>query len=61
MNHNHNTRNAKSLLRLPAIHTEYGRRSFKFMASKYYNDLPRDIVSNDNFNSFKIKICEHFK
>ena len=56
-----NTRNAKSLLRLPAIRTEYGRRSFKFMASKYYNDLPRDIVSDDNFNSFKIKICEHFK
>lgn len=61
MNHGHSTRNANSLLRLPAIRTEYGRRAFKFMASKIYNTLPRDISNDSNITSFKEKLSGHFK
>lgn len=52
INHNHRTRNRKSILRLPTIRTEYGSSLFQFMASKIYNDLPRGILNDANFSSF---------
>ena len=42
INHNKETRNNAHLLRLPAVKTEYARRSFSFMGAKVYNELPID-------------------
>jgi len=61
MDHNHNTRNNNSSLRLPPTRTEYGRRSFKFMASKYYNELPSECRNEDSFKNFIRKLDNHLK
>lgn len=61
MDHNQNTRNNNSSLRLPATRTEYGRRSFHFMASKNYNELPLECRKEKNFNIFIRKLDKHLK
>ena len=37
------TRNTKSLIRLPKVRTEFARKSFYFFAARTFNDLPRNI------------------
>ena len=39
------TRNNDYLLKLPHCQTEHGKRSFSFVASKIFNDLPLEIVN----------------
>ena len=59
--HNQNTRNKNSSLRLPATRTEYGRRSFRFQASKFYNDLPLEYRKENDFNIFVRILNKQFK
>ena len=61
MNHDKNTRNVNNCLRLPVIRTEYARRSFSFMASKYYNELPLDCRMDFDFPAFVRKVSTHFQ
>lgn len=61
MEHSQNTRNNSSSLRLPATRTEYGRRSFRFMASKCYNTLPLECRKENDFNVFIRKLNLHLK
>ena len=44
--HEINTRNNGYLLKIPKCRTEYGKRSFTFMATKVFNKLPLDIRKN---------------
>ena len=47
------TRNNSKLLKLPPVRTEYGRRSLIFMGAKLYNELPLELRSIENFDTFK--------
>ena len=53
INHNKETRNNAHLLRLPAVKTEYARRSFFFMGAKVYNELPIEVRKAENFHIFE--------
>ena len=58
--HDINTRNNGFLLKLPKCRTEYGKRSFGFMAAKIYNDLPLETRKNLNNNNFISLVKSHF-
>ena len=48
-----NTRNKGIYLRLPKVKLEIGRKGFRFMGAKIFNDLPHDTrckYINNNFN-----------
>ena len=47
-----NTRNNHVALKLPAVRTEFAKKSSYFMAAKIYNMLPTDVRKIENFNSF---------
>lgn len=50
--HRINTRNQNSLLKLPKVMLEFGKKSFKYQGAKIYNDIPLEIRSSTtNFNS----------
>ena len=53
VNHHKNTRNNGVLLKVPRLKLEYARGSFYHTGSTLYNELPRDIRSNQNFIKFK--------
>ncbi len=58
--HGIETRNNKHLLKLPAIRTEYARKSFYFMGAKLYNELPLEIRKAENYRDYERQITEHF-
>ena len=43
VSHNVNTRNRFSLIELPKMNLEFGRRSFSFLGASIFNSLPADI------------------
>jgi hypothetical protein len=51
-----NTRNNQISLKLPAVRTEFAKKSTYFMAAKIYNSLPTDIRKEENFSAFCRKI-----
>lgn len=53
------TKVAESLLSLPPCRTELYRRSFKFSASKLWNDLPPEIRDIQSIDSFKDRLYEY--
>ena len=59
LNHGKNTRNNKSLLRLPKIKLEVGRSSFSYMGARLFNDLPLNIRKLDTHQQFKREIREY--
>ena len=53
--HGKNTRNDQHLVKLPQVKTEFGRKSFYYLAGKEFNDLPlsaRKIESKFLFSRF---------
>ena len=60
INHRHNTRNNKSLLRLPLVKTETAKRSLYFQGPYCFNELPRDIRSQTSIVIFKSKLKKYF-
>ncbi|CAL1671809.1 unnamed protein product [Lasius platythorax] len=53
------TRTSDDILSLPLCRTEIFRRSFRFSASKLWNELPSDIRSARSIGEFKRKLYEH--
>lgn len=49
---NRNTRNNRIALKLPAVRTEFAKKSSYFMAAKVYNSLPIDVRNIENFTTF---------
>ena len=60
IDHQHETRSNRSLLRLPLVKTETARRSLYFQATYCFNELPRDMRSITSIAFFKSKAKEHF-
>ena len=57
--HNINTRNNNIMIKLPRYKLEYGKKSFKYVAAKWYNELPIQIRTT-NGNDFYKKVKDHF-
>jgi len=55
--HSIKTRNQNKLIKLPKVNLEFGKRAFKFIGAKYYNELPINIRNSD---SFDILLRDHF-
>ena len=47
------------LLTVPALKTEFARRSFSYAAPHTWNSLPGDILISDNATTFKRKLKTH--
>ena len=60
IDHQHETRSNKSLLRLPLVKTETAKRSLYFQGPYCFNELPREIRSLESIVTFKSKLREHF-
>ena len=60
IDHQHETRSNKSLLRLPFGKTKTEKRSLYFQGPHCYNELPRDIHSLESIVIFKSNLREHF-
>jgi len=56
--HEMNTRNKNSLLKLPKINLEFGRKTFKFQGAKLFNDLP-SVIRNSK-TTYDILLDKHF-
>lgn len=54
------TRNNKSLIRLPKVRTEFGRKSFYFFAARTFNALPCNIRNDYRNADFKTHLNLHF-
>ena len=58
------TRNKGKLLRLPPLKLEAGKRSFKFMGARIFNDLPPHVraafLKDDINNGFFSALNQHF-
>ena len=52
LDHSKHTRNNQNSIRLPAVRTEFAKKSSYFMAARIYNDLPLETRNEHNFNSF---------
>ena len=59
IDHQHETRSNKSLLRLPLVKTETAKRSLYFQGPYCFNELPREIRSLESIVAFKSKLREH--
>ena len=59
--HERQTRNNNYTLKLPRIKTEYARKSFMFMGTKVYNELPLELRKIENYKEFENQFKEHFK
>ena len=57
--HGKNTRGNGSLLVLPKVRCESGRKTFAFQGATIYNNLPSDIRNEKYFINFKRKIRTH--
>ena len=60
IDHQHETRSNKSLLRLPLVKTETAKRSLYFQGPCCFNELPREICSLESIVILKSKLREHF-
>ena len=58
--HGKEMRNNDNILKLPAIRTEYARKSFYFMGAKIYNELPIELRRIEHNQDFEKKVTEHF-
>ena len=58
--HEKETRSNKCTLRLPTIKKEYARKSFQYMGSKVYNELPLDMRRTRAHKEFVKKLKNHF-
>ena len=54
--HGKNTRGNGSLLILPKVTCESGRKTFAFQGASIYNGLPSDVRNEKYFVNFKRKI-----
>ena len=57
LEHSKTTRNIS--LKLPAVRTEFARKSAFFMAAKIYNQLPTDIRKTESYSNFCQKLKDH--
>ena len=55
-NHTIRTRNQSLLLVLPKVRLEFGKRSFRFMGAKLFNDLPKSVREESATSTFKKKL-----
>ena len=60
IDHQHETRSNRSLLRLPLVKTETAKRSLYFQGPYCFNELPRELRSLESFVIFKSKLREPF-
>ena len=60
INHQHETRSNKSLLKLPLVKTETAKRSLYFQGPYCFKEVPRDIRSITSIVLSKSKVKEHF-
>ena len=58
--HHKETRNNNRTLRLPNFKKEYARKSFLYMGTKVYDELPLDIRQTKSKKKFVEKIKMHF-
>ena len=58
--HSMRTRNSNKLVKLPKIRLEFGKKSFKFLGSKLYNELPLSVRDCQSLTSFKAELNTHF-
>lgn len=56
ISHQRNTRGNKSLLRLPRMRTESGKKSMAFRGAKLFNQLPKELREENSLANFKRKI-----
>ena len=59
-NHGHNTRRSNCRLQLPHRNTSYGHEALSFLGPKLWNNLPVNIKSSSNINTFKHDIKKLF-
>ena len=60
IDHQHETRNNKSLLRRPLVKTETAKRSLYFQGPSCCGELPRDMCAIKSMVLFKSRVKEHF-
>ena len=60
INHGKHTRNNEFSLKLPAVRTEFAKKSTFFMAAQIYNKLPLDIRKIENFEQFCANLKVYF-
>jgi len=58
--HSMRTRNCCKLLKLPKVRLEFGKKSFKFMGSKLFNNLPLSIRDCESSTHFRAELNAHF-
>ena len=58
--HKTRTINSECLIRLPGIKTEYSRKSFHFMGTKLYNELPIDLRKTESFKQYEGLLTRYF-
>ena len=58
--HEKETRNNNCTLQLPSIKKEYAQKSFLYMGTKVYNELPLDIRQTEIYKEFVEKLKMHF-
>ena len=56
VSHNICTRGNNSLLSLPTVRTEAGRKSFEFYGALVYNKLPKELRDQKSLATFKRKV-----
>jgi hypothetical protein len=58
-NHGHHTRNNHNSVKLLKVRTEFGRKSFNFMAAGNYNELPLSARKHESGVLFRQFLDEH--
>ena len=56
LSHKYHTRGNEKKLKLPSVRTEAGRKSFKFIGAKVYNQLPNTITDEISILTFRNKV-----
>ena len=59
--HERQTRNNNYTLELPRIKIEYARKSFMFMGSKVFNELPLERCKSENYKEIEKQLQNLFK
>ena len=60
LSHQKTTRNNNNCIRIPAVRTEFAKKSAFFMAAKIYNELPLKIRSIGTYSSFCVSLRQHY-
>lgn len=58
--HDGNTRNKTSFVRLPKVKLEYNRHAFRFAGAKIYNELPVGVRGEKDAKSFRELFVKYF-